>query len=85
MGLSVWNQVDSNKYFSISSIDKLILKQKGIDISLAEFKEIVRRAPPFTIITTGSDVITGRTRRTKIYRYEDFEYLKNKVAGGDAM
>ena len=85
MGLSVWNQVDSNRYFSISSVDRAILKQKGINITLSEFKEIVRRAPPFAVITTGSEVVTGRTRRTKIYRYEDFDYLKNKIAGGDMM
>lgn len=82
MGLSVFNQVDSKEYFCISSIDKNILCQKGIPLSVNEFKEIVRKSPPFTTITTGSDMIDGRQRRTNIYKYDDFLYLaNNKVEG----
>lgn len=67
MGLSVFNQVNSKEYFCISSIDKNILYQKGIPLSVSEFKEIVRKSPPFTTIITGSDMIDGRQRRTNIY------------------
>ena len=79
MGLSVWNQVDNQKYFSLSSIDKRILVQKGIDISIAKFKEIVRRTPPYATIATGSDRVMGQRRRTNIYRYADFQ---NTIKGG---
>lgn len=75
MGLSVWNQVDNWKYFSISSIDKKVLAKHGINISVTQFKEIVRRTPAYTTISTGSDRVMGQRRRTNIYRYEDFANL----------
>lgn len=75
MGKSVFNQVDNSKYFSLSSVDKRYLKDMGINLPMTKFKEIVRASPPHTTIWTGSDLLTGRTRTTKIYRYEDFAYL----------
>ena len=81
MGLSVWNQVDNSKYFCLSSINKKILAKHGINISLTQFKEIVRRTAPYTKILTGSDRCLGQHRKTNIYRYEDFVYLAN-VGGG---
>ena len=80
MGLSVFNQVDNSKYFALSTIDKKAMEKHGITLSKAKFLEIARRSPPYTAIITGSDRITGQCRRTKIYRYEDFSYLKE---GGD--
>ena len=75
MGMSVWNQVDNKKYFSISSIDKKIMNEHGINIPVSRFKEIVRRTQPHTTITTGSDYSPGERRTTNIYRYEDFKNL----------
>ena len=75
MGKSVFNQVDNSKYFSLSSVDKRHLEEMGINLPMTKFKEIVRASPPHTTIWTGSDLFTGRTRSTKIYRYEDFSYL----------
>lgn len=81
MGLSVFNQVDNSKYFSLSSVDKKILQKNGIDIPLAQFKEIVRKTTPYTTISTGSDRAMGQRRRTNIYRYEDFVNTI-KIGGG---
>lgn len=81
MGLSVFNQVDNKKYFSISTINKLMLEEKGISIPVSKFKAIVRKSPPHMSIATGSDRIMGRCRRTNIYRYEDFLYLAEKKQG----
>ncbi len=72
MGQSVLNQVDTSKYFSLSTIDKRILVEKGINISLTDFKEIVRRSPPFIQIITGSQIGRKKQRLTNIYRYDDF-------------
>lgn len=77
MGLSVWNQVDNKKYFSLSSIDKKRLAEYGINMSISKFKDIVRRTPPYTKILTGSDRIIGEHRMTNIYRYEDFAVKDN--------
>ncbi len=85
MGLSVFNQVDKRKYFSISSIDKEILHEKGITMPISDFKQIVKRSPPHMQITTGSDIMPGRSRMTKIYCYDDFIYLANSnLKGGDS-
>lgn len=72
MGQSVLNQVDTSKYFSLSTIDKRILVEKGINISLTDFKEIVRRSPPFIQIITRLTNRTQKQRLTNIYRYDDF-------------
>lgn len=76
MGLSVWNQVDNSKYFCLSSIDKKALIKHGINIPVTQFKEIVRRTPAYTSISTGSDRVMGHRRKTNIYRYDDFVNLK---------
>ena len=85
MGLSVLNQVDKKKYFSISSIDKDILHEKGIVMPISSFKQIVKKSPPHMQIMTGSDVFPGHCRMTKIYCYDDFKFLaeSNKIKGGD--
>ena len=88
MGLSVYNQIDTSKYFSLTTIDKKVLDEKGITMSITRFREIVRRSPPHMSIYTGSDRIMGRCRRTNIYRYDDFLYLvksKNDLKGGEIM
>lgn len=72
MGLSVWNQVDNERYFCLSSINKKELERHSINIPLTQFKEIVRRTAPHIQIMTGSDRAMGRRRMTNIYRYEDF-------------
>lgn len=88
MGLSVYNQVDKTRYFSLSTIDKKVLDEKGITLSISRFREIARRSPPHMSISTGSDRVMGRCRRTNIYRYDDFLYLaksKNDLKGGEIM
>lgn len=72
MGQSVFNQVDTKKYFSLSTINKKILEEKGIKINLKDFKEIVRRTSPFMQIMTGSQIALRKQRLTNIYRYDDF-------------
>ncbi len=76
MGISVWNQVDNNKYFSLSSVDKKVMKKFGIEIPVSKFKDIVRQTTPHTKILTGSERCLGQHRWTNIYRYEDFTYIK---------
>ena len=75
MGMSVFNQVDNNKYFSLSTINKTKLVEMGINLPVSKFREIAKRSPPFTSILTGSDVIPSKSRRTNIYKYDDFKYL----------
>ena len=72
MGLSVFNQVDNDKYFSLSSIDKKRMSENGINMSIERFKLIVRMTNPYALIPTGSNRVMGQRRMTKIYRYSDF-------------
>ena len=75
MGLSVWNQVNSHQYFSISTIDAKELSCRNIQLSVSKFKEIVKKTPPHSTLITGSDRAMGHRRSTNIYRYDDFAYL----------
>ena len=71
-GMSLKNQVDLNKYFSISKINPERISAYGINLTPAELREKARHAPPFKLIPTGSTT-PGKSRMTKIYRYEDFK------------
>lgn len=75
MGWSVFNQVDPNKYFSISKIDKNCMQKYNINMTVSNFRRRVKKSVPFTEILTGQGNIAC-TRRTKIYRYEDFRDAK---------
>lgn len=46
MGMSVFNQVDNNKYFSLSTINKTKLVEMGINLPVSKFREIAKRSPP---------------------------------------
>lgn len=72
MGRSVWSEVDTNKYFSISTIDKTKMAKYGINMSIKQLRDLARETAPFTEILTGQSKAMGYRRRTKIYRYEDF-------------
>ncbi len=72
MGMSVWSEVDTNKYFSISTIDKAKMAKYGINMSIKQLRDLARETAPFTVILTGQSDDKGYRRRTKIYRYEDF-------------
>lgn len=81
MGLSVWNQVDTKQYFSISTIDKKQMKEHGIEMTIAQLQEIARRTDPYAKVMTGSSRCLGQHRMTKIYRYKDFA----TTSGGENM
>ncbi len=76
MGLTVKNQINTKKYFSISTIDEKSMREAGVLLSVQELKERARNHPPWTTIMTGNPNDTNRQRETKIYRYEDFVGLK---------
>ena len=74
MGMSIKNQIDSNKYFCLSSIDKSIMRQYGLKMTMSELKNKARKTLPYAEIFTGqTDAEGGQRRKTKIYRYEDFK------------
>jgi hypothetical protein len=75
------NQLDNQKFFSISTINKNAMKQYGIEIPLSEFKEIVKRSLPYTRILTGSVQTKAHRQWTNIYRYEDFALIKSQEGG----
>ena len=75
MGMSVFNQVDSKSYFSLSTINIKELRKRGIELPLSKFKDIVKKSTPHTTIMTGSARTMGNRRATNIYRYDDFNYL----------
>ena len=72
MGDSVYSQCDSKKYFSVSTISRAVMKEKGLTMTIKELKEMARKSPPFMLIYTGERYAGGQRRQTKVYRYEDF-------------
>lgn len=79
MGISVFNQVDSNKYFSISNIDKEKMKKYGLNMSIKQLRDKARKTVPYMEVHTGQSDDKGYRRKTKIYRYEDFKAVKNNA------
>lgn len=71
-GMSLKNQVNLDLYFSISNINPERMSAYGIKLTPAELRERARHSPPFKLIPTGSSM-PGKSRMTKIYRYEDFK------------
>ncbi len=71
-GLSLENQVNLDKYFSISKINPERMSAYGIKLTPVELREKARHSPPFKLIHTGSTT-PGKSKLTKIYRYEDFK------------
>lgn len=74
MGMSVYDQVDKRKYFSVSTIDKKRMEEYNINMTLKSFRQLVKKVAPYAEIMTGDPEI--KTKRTKIYRYEDFRNAK---------
>lgn len=72
MGLSVWSEVDTNKYFSISTIRKQAMEKHNITCTIKELQEKARKSVPVAEILTGQSKSLGMRKKTKIYRYEDF-------------
>lgn len=72
MGLSVFSQCDTRKYFSISTIKKSQMEKYGINMSVENLKNLARKSLPYAEIHTGQSKAIGFRRITKIYRYEDF-------------
>lgn len=79
MGLSVWSQVDMNKYFSISNINKEKMQKLGVNMSIKQLRAKARKTAPFMEVLTGQSDDKGYKRKTKIYRYEDFKSAKNNT------
>lgn len=71
-GMSLENQVDLNIFFSISKINPERMSVYGIKLTPIELREKARHSRPFKLIPTGSTT-PGKSRMTKIYRYEDFK------------
>ena len=72
MGLSLKNQVDTNKFFCYSDINKNMMEKAGINMSVTDFKDLVKRSPPYMVIQTGSEILNKKQRNTKVYRFQDF-------------
>ena len=71
-GMSLESQVNMDKYFSISKINPERMEAYGINLTPVELREKARHRAPFKVIPTGSTV-PGKSKLTKIYRYEDFK------------
>lgn len=73
MGVSVFSEVDTNKYFSVSTISKAKMKQNGLNLSIKQLRALALKSVPVTEILTGKPNEHGRCRKTKIYAYEAFK------------
>ncbi len=77
MGCSVFGQVDSNKYFSLSTTrEKMALN--GLNMTIKQLRELARKRPYFTQILVGQSRENGYMQKVKIWRYEDFKNLKKE-------
>lgn len=73
MGASVSNQVNTDRYFSISTINKEKMMQAGLNMTVAELREKARYSKNYKIIYTGESGEHGHKKKTRIYKYEDFK------------
>ena len=76
MGVSVYSECDTRKYFSISRIDLKAMRDAGLNITAKELKEKARKSVPYAEIYTGQSKTMGFRQKTKIYRYIDFKEVK---------
>ena len=72
MGMTVRNQIDTKKYFSVSTIDEKAMREAGVKLTVQELKKRARASPRWGTVITGDPDDKNRQRETKIYRYEDF-------------
>ena len=77
MGESVSNQVNTDRYFSISTISLEKMKQAGLNMTVAELREKARKSANYQIIFTGESRAFGHRKKTKIYKYEDFKEIQD--------
>ena len=73
MGASVSNQVNTDRYFSISTINKEKMIQAGLNMTVAELREKARHSKNYKIIYTGESGEYGHKKKTRVYKYEDFK------------
>lgn len=73
MGASVSNQVNTDRYFSISTINKEKMIKAGLNMTVAELREKARHSKNYKIIYTGESGECGHKKKTRIYKYEDFK------------
>ncbi len=78
MGCSVFGQVDSNKYFSLSTITREKMALNGLNMTIKQLRELARKRPYFTQILVGQSRENGYMQKVKIWRYEDFKNLKKE-------
>ncbi len=78
MGYSVFGQVDSNKYFSLSTITREKMAINGLNMTIKQLRELARKRPYFTQILVGQSRENGYMQKVKIWRYEDFKNLKKE-------
>ena len=48
------------------------MEKAGINMSVTDFKDLVKRSPPYMILQTGSEILNKKQRNTKVYRFQDF-------------
>jgi len=72
MGMSVFTQCDSNKYFALSTISRKKMDEYGIKCTMQELRNRAKNSPPVAQIVTGQSRNLGYRKMTKIYQYKDF-------------
>lgn len=85
MGLSVWSEVDTRKYFSISTINRKEMDKHGLTCTIKELQEMARNSVPVAEILTGQRRLIGMRKKTKIYKYDDFRTDKSTGHETDAQ
>lgn len=76
----------SNSYFSdrsyengdfiLSRVTKCDLSYHGIDMTVKDFKDIVKKSRKYKVILTGG---AGYTSHTKVYNFKNFKNLEKGV------
>ncbi len=78
MGCSVFGQVDSNKYFSLSTITREKMDLNGLKMTIEQLRNLARKRPYFDKILVGQSRKNGYMQKVKIWRYKDFKNEKTE-------
>lgn len=68
------NSEEKSKLFILSDVNTEFLRKHNINISVAKFKDIVRKKKPFSYVWTGN---IFNQRRTPVYNINDFITMEN--------
>lgn len=72
MNLTVYDQVDPQKFFCVSQIKPEVMKANGLTMSARKLRALAKGEVEFCRVPTGDSGDETRQHMTKVFRYKDF-------------